>query len=83
MLLIDRGGGGGALPFRIGREACPIFLSPKIFSIHIFLDLVFCLFKIIFLGSHLAENSYFWINIAYNKEELNAKVLDGQFSRPC
>ena len=47
---------GGALPFRIGREACPIFLGPKILLKVIFFDLVFCLFMFIFLGSHLAEN---------------------------
>ena len=50
---------GGALPFRIDREACPIFLGPKILSRLICLDLVFCLFKFILLGSHLAGNLYF------------------------
>ena len=75
------GGGGGALPFRIGRVACPTFLGPKILSGPIFLHLVFCLFKFIFLGSHLAENLYFWINLAYNKEGLTEKILDGRFSR--
>ena len=48
-----------------------------------FLDLAFCLFKFIFLGSHLAENLYFWINLAYNKGELNEEILNGRFSRPC
>ena len=68
----------GALLFSLGREACPIFLGSKILSRLIFLDLAFCLFKFIFLGFHLAENLYFWINLAYNKGDLN-----GQFSRPC
>ena len=54
----------GALLFRLGREACPIFLGPKILSTVIFSDLAFCLFKFIFLGSHLAENLYFWTNVA-------------------
>ena len=45
---------------------CPIFLGPKI----------------LFLGSHLAENLYFWINSEYNKEELNEKILNGRLSRP-
>ena len=62
-------GGGVALPFRIGREACPIFLGPNILSRLIFLDLFFCLFKFIFLGSHWSVNLYFWINLAYSKEE--------------
>ena len=44
-----------------------------------FLDLVFCLFEFIFLGSYLAENLYFWINLANNKDELNQKILNGQF----
>ena len=47
--------GGGALPFRIGREACPIFLCSKTLPRLIFLDVVLCLFKFIFLGSYLAE----------------------------
>ena len=46
----------GALPFRLHREAWPIFLGQNILSGSIFLDLVFCLFKFIFLGSHLVEN---------------------------
>ena len=75
--------GGVALLFRLGREACPIFLGPKILSRLIFLDLAFCLFKFIFLGSHLAENLYFWINLAYNQGELNDEILNGRFSRPC
>ena len=62
---------GGTLPFRIGREECPIFFGLKILSTLIFLDPVFCLFKFIFVGSNLAENLYFRINLAYNKEELN------------
>ena len=41
----------------------------------IFLDLVFCLFKFIFLGSHLAENLYFGINLAYNEEKSNEKIF--------
>ena len=49
----------------------------------IFLDLAFCLFKFIFLGSHLAENLHFWINSAYNKGELDEEILNGRFSRPC
>ena len=73
----------GALPFRLGREACPIFLGPKILSRLIFLDLPFRLFKLIFLGSHLAENLYPWINLAYNKGELNEEILNGRFSRLC
>ena len=48
--------GGGALLYRIDREECPIFLGPKILSRLIFLDLVSCLSKFIFLGSQLAEN---------------------------
>ena len=59
------GGGGkgeGALSFWIGREAYPIFLGLKILSRLIYMDLVFCMFKFIFLGSHLAENLYFWIH---------------------
>ena len=78
------GGGGGAkaLPFRIGTEACPIFLGLKILSRVIFLDLVFCLLKFMFLGSHLPENLYFGINsLAHNKDELNEKILNGRFSR--
>ena len=67
----------------IGREARPIFLGPKILSRLIFLDLVFCLFKIIFLGSHLVENVYFWIHLACNKSELNEKILNERLSRPC
>ena len=53
------GGGGSTLPFRTGWEACPISLDSKILSRLLFLDLVFSLFKYIFLGSHLAENLYF------------------------
>ena len=53
-------------------------LGPKILSRLIFLDLVFCLFKFMFWGSFLAENLYFWIHLAYNKEELNEKILNGQ-----
>ena len=56
------------------RKFCPRLL---------FLDLVSCLFKFIFLGSHLVENLYFSINLAYNKEELNEKVPNERFSRPC
>ena len=56
---VQNRGRGGALSFRIGREACPIFLGPKILSRLIFLDLIFCPFKFIFLGSHVAENLYF------------------------
>ena len=37
----------------------------------------------VLLGSQLAENLYFWINLAYNIEELNEKILNGRFSRPC
>ena len=70
----------GALPFRIGREACPIFSGPKISSRPIFLNLVFCLFKFILLGSHLAKNLSFWINLAHKKEELNEKILNRRFS---
>ena len=73
---------GRALPFRIGREAWTVFLGPKILFRLIFLDLVSCLFKFIFLGSHVAENLYFWINLAYITEELNEKILNGRFSRP-
>ena len=47
------GAGGVALPFRIDRKACPIFLDLKILSRLILLDPVFCLFKFIFLGSPL------------------------------
>ena len=72
----------GALPFRIGREMCPIFLRSKVLSRLIFLDLVFCLFRIIFLASRFAENLYFWINLANNKEKVNEKILNGRFSRP-
>ena len=61
----------GVLLFRIRREACPIFLDLKLLSRLIFLDLVFCLYKFIFLCSHMAERLYFWINLAHNKEELN------------
>ena len=44
--------GGGALPFKIGREACPIFLGSENFvKIYIF-GSSFCLCKFIFLGSH-------------------------------
>ena len=53
-----------------------IFLGPKILSRFIFLDLVFCLFKFIFLGSHMAENLYLWINYTYNKDKLNEKILN-------
>ena len=73
----------GALPCRIGRGACHIFLGPKTLSRLVFLDLVFCLFKFIFLSSRLAKNLYFWINLGYNKGELNEKILNGWFSRPC
>ena len=45
------------------------------------LDVVFFLFKFIFLGSHLAENLYFWINLAYNKGELNEEISNGRFSK--
>ena len=65
----------GTVLFRISREACPIYLGPKILSRLTFMNLVFCLFKFTFLGSQLAENLYFWINLAYNKEELNEKIL--------
>ena len=58
----------------LGREACPILLGPKILSRLIFLDLVFCLFKFIFLGFHLTENLYFWINLEYGQKELNKKI---------
>ena len=47
-----------------------------------FLDIVFCLFKFIFLGSFLDENVHVWINLAYNEEELIEKILNGRFSRP-
>ena len=67
---------GGTLPF--SREACLIFLGPKILPTLIFLDLVFCLFKFIFLSSLLAENLYFWMNLGYSKEELNEKISNGQ-----
>ena len=73
--------GGEALLFRLGREACHIFLGPKILSRLIFLDLAFCLFKFIFLGSYLAENLYFWISLAHNKDELKEEILNGRFSR--
>ena len=79
----QEGCGKGALLFRIGREACPIFSGLTILSRLKFLDLACCLFKFIFLGSYLAENLYFWINLAYNKQELNEKILNGRFSRPC
>ena len=72
-----------ALPFWSSREACPIFLGPKILSRLIFVDLVFCLFKFIFLGFHLVENLYFWINRAYNKDEFNKKFKMDSFQRPC
>ena len=39
--------------------ACPIFFGPKTLLRLILLDLVFCLFKFIFFGSHLAENLSF------------------------
>ena len=81
--LLITGPGGRTLPFRIGREACPIFLGPKMFSRLIFLDLVFRPFKFIFLGSHLAENLYFRINLAYNEEEIDENIVSGRFSRPC
>ena len=66
-------GGGGALPFRTGREACPIILGPKTLPRLIFFDLVLCLFKFTFLGSHLAGNLYFWVNLGQNKRELNQR----------
>ena len=71
------------LPFWIGREAYFIFLGPKILSRLIYLDLVFCMFKFKFFSSHLAENLYLWIYLAHNKEELNEKISNEQFSRPC
>ena len=43
----------------------------------------FLFVKFIFLGSQWAENLYFWINLAYNKGELNEEILNGRFSRPC
>ena len=58
-------------------------LDPTILSRLTFLDLVFCLFKFMFLSSYLAENLYFWINLAYSEEELNEKILNRQFPRPC
>ena len=36
---------------------------------------VFCLFKFIFLGSHLAENVYFWITL----EEMNTNFETDNF----
>ena len=48
-----------------------------------YMDLVFCLLRFIFLGSHLAKILYFWIHLAYNKEQLNEKTSNGRFSRPC
>ena len=60
------------------------FWVRKFCSRLIFLDLASCLFKFIFLGSHLAENLYFFDKqLAYGKEELNEKVPSGRFSRPC
>ena len=47
---------GRALPLTIGKEACPIFLGMTTLPRLIFLDLFFCLFEFIFLGSHSAEN---------------------------
>ena len=44
---------GNALLLRIGKEACPIFLGSKTLPRLICLDLFFCLFKFIFLGSVL------------------------------
>ena len=73
--------GGGTL--KIGRKVRPILLGPKTLSRPIFLDLVFCLLKFIFLGSQLAENLCFWINLVHNKSELNEKILNGRLSRPC
>ena len=61
-----------------------IFGSDSSVKTYIFnLDLGFCLFKFICLSSYLAENLYFWINLAYNEEELNEKILNRQFPRPC
>ena len=48
--------------------ACPIFLGLKILSRFLLLGPVFCLLKLTFLGSHLAENLYFWITLTYNKD---------------
>ena len=53
---------------------CSIFLGPKILSRYEFLDLAICLLKFMFLGSHLAENLYFWITLACNEKELNKKI---------
>ena len=33
--------------------------------------------------SRLAANLHSGINLAYNKEEMNEKILNGPFSRPC
>ena len=35
--------------------------------------------QVYMFGSHLAENLYFWISLASNKEELNEKILNGRF----
>ena len=52
------------------------FVKTYIFGgIIIFLDVAFCLFKFIFLGSEVAKNVYFCIKSAYNIEELNEKIL--------
>ena len=61
-----------------------MFVSENFMKTYIIcLDLVFCLLKFILLGSPLAENLYFWINLAHNKGELNEKILNGRFSRSC
>ena len=68
---------------RLGREACPIFLGLKILSGLIFFGSSFLLVHVYIFGFSLAENLYFWINLAYNKGELNEEILNGRFSRPC
>ena len=50
---------GGGLPIRMGREARPIVLGSKMFVRLIILDLVFCLFKFIYLGFHLVKKIIF------------------------
>ena len=69
----------GALPFRIGREACPIFLGPKFCQDLYFLIYFFCLFTgLYFWVFTWLKTCIFWINLANNKEELNEKFqMDG------
>ena len=47
------GGGGGAFPFRIGREACPMFLNPKILSKTYIVRFSFLPFQVYIFGFSL------------------------------